>query len=40
MDDHTRHLKKGLQKARRINLMLMICILIISLGMLIYFTKF
>lgn len=39
MENQTRHLKRGLQKARKMNLVLMICILIISLIMLIYATN-
>lgn len=39
MDNQIHHLKKGLRKARRMNLVLMICILFICLIMLIYIAQ-
>ncbi len=40
MEDNVRHLKRGLQKAKRMNFILMACVLLVSLILLIYVTNF
>ncbi len=39
MEDNIRHMKRGLQKAKRMNFILMVCVLLVSLILLIYVTN-